>query len=774
MYKVLNDKKVFNIIDEPVKVSTAELLLMLIKFALISALSLSAVCSLFLLINSIFATPVIPKSKYFIEKLFNPKNSTTFHGLCPQCGISIGTFCRSNSNLYCNLCNINVSTKDAAYKNFFVTFDTSSQIIELLNTHIDYYDKVMHNKKIDNLIRDIYDGKCYREFIKDLSPEDRYNYITVVFNTDGAPLFESSSYSIWPIYIMLNELPFSVRSSQLLLAGLWFGKSKPEMSVFLQPFVDDMNKFSETGIKCQLNNVERIIKIFCLVSCVDSVARAPMQGLIQFNGKYGCNWCLHPGQWVASKCKPDSGSYKYLLLDSVVKKRNEIESFSHMEKGTEKDPCFGFKRASPLINLNKFNIIFGFVPDYMHIIESLGKQFTNIWFGSNKQMASFIGKLDIDEINSFLQSIKAPHQLCRLTRSLKDKAFWKAREWENFILYYSPLVLHRFFDQRYVLHWLKLAEALYILLQTEITVEEINRADTLLHEFFGAVESLYSQSTMTFNVHILLHLAESVLNWGPLYTHSAYAFESGNGKLLKTINASKGVYQQVCRHINLQYSYNILLKQITPNASDKVKNFCTLQGTSAVKHTIKFLNSRYFGKPLPVNIKWIEQLQLSSRARAFNKIVKENCLFLSSTKENKRSNNSFGQLNCGSYIKIINFIIDVQSKKQFIICYKLKTKSLFQRRFKMLHQIEATEETEIAIPTESLNKVCVLMIIKNVEYICAVANLYSFAFSYKIKFPKWKTYFVLLFSKKGLCSLSFWKLSIFNFLTTYFFNNYNK
>ena len=50
---------------------------------------------------------------------------------------------------------------------------------------------------------------------------------------------------------------------------------------------------------------------------------------------------------------------------------------------------------------------------------------------------------------------------------------------------------------------------------------------------------------MTYNVHILLHLARSVLNWGPLFAHSAFGFESGNCELLKAIHAAKGVHHQV-------------------------------------------------------------------------------------------------------------------------------------------------------------------------------------------------------------------------------------
>lgn len=75
-------------------------------------------------------------------------------------------------------------------------------------------------------------------------------------------------------------------------------------------------------------------------------------------------------------------------------------------------------------------------------------------------------------------------------------------------------------------------EAAYILLSTDISIDELNHADELLHQFVAITEKFYTDAAMTFNVHSLLHLAKSVLNWEPLWAHDAYVFESGNGQLL--------------------------------------------------------------------------------------------------------------------------------------------------------------------------------------------------------------------------------------------------
>lgn len=53
-------------------------------------------------------------------------------------------------------------------------------------------------------IRDICGGK-------ELEPFTSQGNLTLVMNTDGVQLFKSSTVSMWPIWIMINELPVTLR-----------------------------------------------------------------------------------------------------------------------------------------------------------------------------------------------------------------------------------------------------------------------------------------------------------------------------------------------------------------------------------------------------------------------------------------------------------------------------------------------------------------------------------------------------------------------------------
>ncbi|XP_043472842.1 uncharacterized protein LOC122505365 [Leptopilina heterotoma] len=725
---MLNMKDFENPITVPVDKSVGEIIFMIVKYALVHALSLTQITDLFMLINCMFAFHILPNTRYLIDKLFHPKDCMQLHATCTKCGAYVGKFERKDKFIKCGVCKTKIQVGDYKHKDFFVTIDPSAPISKLLESNSTYHNYVMNERPYEKgHIRDIYDGKRYRNFVKKLNECDKHAYASVIFNTDGAPLFTSSSYSIWPIYLMVNELPYNVRTKELIVVGLWFGKDKPNMQVFLDPFVETMNKLSTEGVSCKINGNNRNIKIFPLVCCVDTVARAPMLGFVQFNGKYGCHLCLHPGESV--KCNPNnprSGNMKYPLLKKVPKNRTVKETEKHMKSAVEKKtPIFGVKAYSHLINLLGFNFIYGVVVDSMHCCSGIAKQFATTWFGNAKKSGIF-SKSKIEDIDKTLNNFKVPHQIIRLTRPFSEKAFWKSREWENWILFYSPIILKDVLPEELFCHWILFVEALYLLLKEDIRIQDIDFADQLLHEFVAQTEIIYSKVSMTFNIHLLLHLARSVFEWGPLWSHNAYAFESANGQLLKVIHAAKGVHNQVCRRISLRYCMISLRDRIYPHCSYTVKHFYNNIGTTMVQKTMQTSTARYFGSGSSVDQTWKVKLSLSESALSFYKIVKNGCLFMSSKKINKRSDNTFAQLRDFSYVKIHFFVMDSHTKFEFAIVKKIHTVRSFEKCYNTLQTIVNIDTEESAISITELSTICVHMSKDGKEYLCAVPNSYVY------------------------------------------------
>ena len=416
---------------------------------------------------------------------------------------------------------------------------------------------------------------------------------------------------------------------------------------------------------------------------------------------------------------------KYPLLNNVPKSRNMADTVQHAAEATAKNPVLGVKSRSPLLDLFKFDLILGCVPDSMHACSGVAKQFAKLLFGT-KEKVGLMSRQLIGEIDKLLTNIKCPNQVGRLSRPFSEREFWKAREWENCTLYYSLPILNHILPLEYFTYWALFVEALFILSQSEIQNVELDRADELLHQFVAGTEKLYTKVAMTFNVHLLLHLSKSVYNWGPLWAISAFAFKAGNGQLLKGIHSPKGIHHQVCRRISLQYSM-IMLRKTVVNPSFTVKQFCTSIGTKMVQKTVQLSAPRYFGSPSVVNEFWMNSLSLTPESTvSYTKMVKNGCLFMSSGKINKRSDNTYAMLSDNSYVKLNYFIVDVSSKVECTIVQKLRVVNALGDQYKFLKKIVELSNDESVIETRSIIKICVHIRANHDEYVCTMPNLYSY------------------------------------------------
>lgn len=136
---------------------------------------------------------------------------------------------------------------------------------------------------------DVYTGNRYRKYIQDGLIDD-YT-ITLQINTDGAQKFVSSKYGFWPFMGIINETSYKTRRSNIILMAIWYGNKKPPRNVFLDPCVAELKKLCETGIECD----GKMYKVRPVIVTVDTIARPVIRNTTQFNGLFGCDFCLHPG-----------------------------------------------------------------------------------------------------------------------------------------------------------------------------------------------------------------------------------------------------------------------------------------------------------------------------------------------------------------------------------------------------------------------------------------------------------------------------------------------
>ena len=74
------------------------------------------------------------------------------------------------------------------------------------------------------------------------------------------PLFKSSKVSLWPVYLVILNLPANIRtnSENVILCGIWVGPTKPVMKLLLDPVMQCIQQLSTLGLDITMQSGETI------------------------------------------------------------------------------------------------------------------------------------------------------------------------------------------------------------------------------------------------------------------------------------------------------------------------------------------------------------------------------------------------------------------------------------------------------------------------------------------------------------------------------------
>lgn len=184
---------------------------------------------------------------------------------------------------------------------YFIELKISDQLQSLLDKP-GFIENLSHqyrgrHKQSRDAIEDIYDGALYKAHVEKNNSEANIFTLSFMWYSDGAPIFKSRKYSLWPLYFIINELPYAerIKKENVLVAEIWFGESDPVPDLFLKPIYDQLAGF-QVGKVLTTNDLEmHTVKAFLLCGTCDSPARADFLNHVRFNGEYGCFRCLSKG-----------------------------------------------------------------------------------------------------------------------------------------------------------------------------------------------------------------------------------------------------------------------------------------------------------------------------------------------------------------------------------------------------------------------------------------------------------------------------------------------
>lgn len=273
----------------------------------------------------------LPETKFKLMKKFREDSDIplSFYILCEDCSLYTGyekDFADHTTTTNCRKCNGLLTLEE---ENFFVHIGIANQLKGLIEKHWSEISAYLNSHNSENTIKDIRDG----EVLKALNQREKNAInLSILMNTDGATLFESSPKSLWPIQFYLNFLPPSIRfhSSNIVVGGLYFGEHKPDIKAFFEPLAKEIIDIQKSQLCVKIERIDLRFNVSLTHASLDLPAKASVLNMHQFNGSFGCSYCLHPGKSIgntASKTK----TMKYPWERDGFPSRNNLGFLENMQ-----------------------------------------------------------------------------------------------------------------------------------------------------------------------------------------------------------------------------------------------------------------------------------------------------------------------------------------------------------------------------------------------------------------------------------------------------------
>lgn len=419
-------------------------------------------------------------------------------------------------------------------------------------------------------LRDLKDGALYK-LHEELGLLDESS-LTFNWYTDGAALFKSSKMSVWPLYLTINELPFSERfcKENIIVPVLWCGPVKPHGNMLLHCLEPGLNELRK-GVSMEVDSIgTKVVKGVLIGGTGDTPARALMLHMVQHNGENSCQKCYQPGE-----CREGHFGvrvFPYAPKEMTPRNAENAKSDSNYARLTKSDAYMGFKGITALSKLT-LDPIRGTALDVMHLIYG-GVCKINLKFFTDDKYSKLncnLSKVKRDKLNERLIGIKPPHYVTRVTKSVDDIAIWKTSEFKSLTLYYLPVILIGLIPRIHLLHFNTLVAAVQLLNAENVTSAMQEKAGKLLHKYVAYFEDLYDRAYMTLSIHLLLHLMDLVKDCGPLWVTSCFPLESINGIIMKLVHGTRYAELQIASSLNTCLG----LPDLVTNLGDgEISTFC--------------------------------------------------------------------------------------------------------------------------------------------------------------------------------------------------------
>ena len=210
-----------------------------------------------------------------------------------------------------------------------------------------------------------------------------------------------------------------VKRENILISGLWYGDSHPNILSFLTPQMETLNDIKDNGVHI-INNIYLHATVLC--GTCDLPAKATVLNFQSSNAFYGCPKCLQKGEAASTEKSGNVRCFPFQLNNPTGPARTHfqtVENAKSVINSLDKKPINGVKGPSALMLLPDYDIIRGTSIDYMHgALLGVTKLFMQFWFGPShkKKEYSIFHKLNVADKR--LLALTPPNYITRAPRSI--------------------------------------------------------------------------------------------------------------------------------------------------------------------------------------------------------------------------------------------------------------------------------------------------------------------------------------------------------------------
>ncbi len=439
---------------------------------------------------------------------------------------------------------------------------------------------------VPGMLFDVFDGRYFNEFRKEGESNpfvSKEGSLMLSLNVDWFTPTKGMNYHVGAIYLVINNLPRTERYKQhnMILVGLMPGPSEPsisEVNHFLRPMVDELIELYDGILVPTFSNPSgKIIRCALMSVNADIPATKKVCGFTWFNSFVPCHKCAD--SYPAKENQTNQRCFGSNVDDRSWSPRDKHSNYQqallwkNAETGPERkkiEQQYGV-RWSELHRLGYFDVVRCTTVDVLH----------NLYLGTAKKMVEhwksaspkFLTAKDLIDMAKESKNLIVPPQFTPLGSKIEANfSGVKGDEYRSWVMAYSAILLKGRLVGQHMVNWMRFVKANHLLSAPSITISEIDEAHDLLNQFVKANVELYGRDFITFNMHMHMHLRETIKDFGPVYSTWLYSFERTNGDIKKIdINFKEGLeftyMEKFLQKVHMQDYLNMLPYVIKGNST---------------------------------------------------------------------------------------------------------------------------------------------------------------------------------------------------------------